>query len=129
VTSRDEELWAAACIEAALPGVASRRHDDGSRPSMHDIDLFRGADRFGACEVTAAADGESLALWKLVNGGDDRWIEEGLEGGWMLTLDPSCRAKKLKAGLRAFWKRWSRRAFEKLGAGARMADPDPLIHG
>ena len=94
---RDEELWAAACIEAALPGVVARQHDDGSRASMHDLDLFRGLDRFGACEITSVADPESIALWKLMNGRRARWIEPDLQGGWMLSLSPACRAKKLKA--------------------------------
>jgi hypothetical protein len=98
VKDRHEELWAAACIEAAIPGVRARRHDDGSRPGMHDLDLYRGAIRFGACEVTAAADTEAIELWNLVNGGG-RWIEPELRGGWMLSLSPTCRVKKLKAGL------------------------------
>jgi hypothetical protein len=35
---RTEELWVGACIEAALPRVKVVQHDDGSRPSMHDLD-------------------------------------------------------------------------------------------
>lgn len=29
-----------------------------------------------AVEVTAAADGEAIALWNLLNGRGDRWIEQ-----------------------------------------------------
>lgn len=93
---RPEERWVAACIEAALPGVIVRHHDDGSRPGMHDLDLIEDDHVFAACEVTAAADAESIELWNLVNGGG-HWIEPALAGGWMLTLAPSCRAKRLKA--------------------------------
>lgn len=83
-----------------MPGVEVRMHDDGSSPGMHDLNLFRQGSLFGACEVTAAADAETIELWKLVNGRDDRWVEPGLRGGWMLALAPTCRAKTLKAGLR-----------------------------
>ena len=63
---------------------------------MHDLDLVREDSTFAACEITAAADPESIELWNLVNGGG-RWIEPNLAGGWMLTLAPACRAKNLRA--------------------------------
>lgn len=116
---RVEELWAAAWIEAALPGVAARQHDDGSRASMHDLDLFRGADRFGACEITSVADPEGIALWKLVNDRDERWIEPDLQGGWMLMLSPGCRAKKLKAGLRELLRAIESQGVKEAGRGRR----------
>lgn len=86
----------AACIEAALRDVTVRYHDDGSRPAMHDLELSRGGVTFAACEVTAAADAESIELWNLANG-HGRWIEPDLLGGWMVTLAPSYRAKRLQA--------------------------------
>ncbi len=57
---RGEELWVGACLRAALVGVKVEQHDDGSRPSMYDLDLVRAGQPFGACEVTAAADAESI---------------------------------------------------------------------
>ncbi|MGZ4499074.1 MAG: hypothetical protein ACXVXD_01435 [Nocardioidaceae bacterium] len=62
-------------MEAVLPGVKVMQHDDGSRPRMHDFDLVRDGVVFAACEVTAAADAESIELWNLVNGSGERWIE------------------------------------------------------
>jgi hypothetical protein len=50
-------------MEAALPGVKVVQHDDGSRPRMYDLDLVRESAVFAACEVTAAADAESIELW------------------------------------------------------------------
>jgi len=94
--ARTEERWAAACIEAALPGVEARVHDDGSSNAMYDLDLIRNGTLFGACEVTAAGDARSIELWNLLNGSNERWIEQSLDGGWLLELDPRCRAKALK---------------------------------
>ncbi|MET8077049.1 hypothetical protein [Streptomyces sp. NPDC005303] len=95
---RGEEKWVQACLQAALPGIEVRRHDDGSQPGMHDFDLIRGIRRFAAVEVTAAADATLLELWKIMNGGG-RWIHDGLAGGWLVTLLPSARAKRLRAEL------------------------------
>jgi hypothetical protein len=97
---RGEERWVAACIEAALPGVTAVQHDDGTRPSMYDLDLVRDGVPIGACEVTAAADAESIELWNLINGSDERWIEQGL-GGWLITVGTKCRARRLKKELPA----------------------------
>jgi hypothetical protein len=94
--TRGEESWVGACIEAALPGVNVVQHDDGSEPSMYDLDLFRDGALFAACEVTAAADAESIELWNLINGSTERWVEQGLLGGWMVTVSPTCRAKRLR---------------------------------
>ncbi|SIN14464.1 hypothetical protein [Micromonospora cremea] len=96
---RDEEQWVKACVEGALPGVEVKQHDDNSRGSMHDLDLIRGGWRFGAVEVTAAADGESIALWKLMYRPGQRWIERDLAGGWAVALLPSARAKRLRSEL------------------------------
>jgi hypothetical protein len=70
---RGEEKVVAATI-AATVGLRVEQHDDGSRPGMHDLNIMT-AD--GAClaavEVVAAADPDSIQLWKLVNGRDERW--------------------------------------------------------
>ncbi|MFH9655301.1 hypothetical protein ACH4MT_30880 [Streptomyces anulatus] len=95
---RREEQWVRACLQQALPDVEVRHHDDGSRPGMHDFDLVREGQRFAALEVTAAADAASLELWKLVNGGP-RWIREELAGGWMVSLAPTARAKRIRSEL------------------------------
>jgi hypothetical protein len=50
----------AACLEAALPGVNAVQHDDGPVPGMYNLDLTRGDIPFGACEITTAADAESI---------------------------------------------------------------------
>jgi hypothetical protein len=51
----------------------------------------------GAVEIVAAADADSIELWKLINGRGEgeRWLVNGLQGGWLVTLDPSARAKRL----------------------------------
>ncbi|MEV7090273.1 hypothetical protein AB0O07_31065 [Streptomyces sp. NPDC093085] len=96
--TRSEEQWVRACLQQALPDVEVLVHDDGSRPGMHDFDLVREGLRFAALEVTAAADAASLELWKLINGGAT-WIREELAGGWMVSLAPTARAKRIRSEL------------------------------
>lgn len=96
---RDEELWVGACVEDAMPGVQVRQHDDGSRSRMYDLDLLRAGVPFGAMEITAAADADSIELWNLVNGSRDRWVESNLVGGWLVTVTPTARARRLKKEL------------------------------
>lgn len=98
IRERLEELWAAACIRSALPEVDTAVHDDGSRPSMYDLDLIRNGFRFGACKVTAAADGATIELWNLVNG-QGRLIIDNLHGGWMVNLSPHARVNHLRRHL------------------------------
>jgi hypothetical protein len=91
---RGEEEWARSIMSEVL-GVAVSQHDDGSRPGMHDLDLLHPDRPHGAAEVTAAADGECLALWRLMNGNDERWIVPELDGGWLVSLDPAARANSV----------------------------------
>ncbi|MDQ0761800.1 hypothetical protein QF027_004435 [Streptomyces canus] len=86
------------CLQVALPGVEVRPHDDGSRPNRHDFDLVRDRNRYAALEVTAAADAESITLWKSMTRGG-RWIEEGLAGGWVVELLPTTRMKTVRIEL------------------------------
>jgi hypothetical protein len=95
---RGEEEWARQMMEAAL-GLPVVQHDDGSRPGMHDLEIHLTDETRAAVEVTAAADPDCLALWKLMNGDDERWIEDDLQGGWMVSLRPTARARRLRAEL------------------------------
>lgn len=95
---RPEEDWAKALIAATL-GLEVVQHDDGSADGMHDLDVYDGPARVAAVEVTAAADGQVIALWKLVNPPGERWIEPALAGGWMITLRTDARAKQLRRDL------------------------------
>lgn len=49
-------------MEAVLPGLEVGQYDDNSREAMHDLDIVRGETVVGACEVTAAADGQLIGL-------------------------------------------------------------------
>jgi len=98
---RDEEKVVAATIAATL-GLRVEQHDDGSRPGMHDLNIMAVEGGPAAVEVTAAADPDSIHLWKLVNGRDERWTVPNLQGGWMLHLKPTARAKRLLNELPAF---------------------------
>lgn len=84
----------------AMPGVTVTVHDDQSRDRMHDLDLIRGREVFGACEVTAAADQALIELWNVANGTDrPTWTDPILAGGWYVVLDPAARLKRLREGL------------------------------
>ena len=69
---------------------------------MHDLNITTADGSPAAVEVTAAADPDSIQLWKLVNGRDERWTVPDLQGGWMLHLEPTARAKHLLKELPAF---------------------------
>jgi hypothetical protein len=115
---RPEEEWARGLIAAAL-GLEVVQHDDGSADGMHDLDVYDDRVRNAAVEVTAAADGQIIALWKLVNPPGQRWIEPALAGGWMITLRADARAKRLRGELPAL--------LEQLEtAGIRAVDVDYL---
>ena len=58
--------------------------------------------RRAAVEVTAAADPDSIELWRLINGRGERCTVPDLRGGWMLHLEPTARAKRLLKDLPAF---------------------------
>ncbi len=79
-------------------GLPVVQHDDGSSEGMHDLEVLYDGET-AAVEVTSAADGESIALWNLMNGRNERWVVDELQGGWMVSLEPSARAKRLKTEL------------------------------
>jgi hypothetical protein len=94
---RGEELWVAAMVRAAL-GRVVLHHDDGSRDGMYDLRLAsEGVE--GAMEVVAAADAESIEFWNLMNGRDTRWVEEDLDGGWLVVVNPAARVRRLRKEL------------------------------
>jgi hypothetical protein len=92
---RQEEQWAQEVIGRVLSATAEQ-HDDGSLPGMHDLTILRPGRPPAAVEITAAADSASIELWQLVNGSHKRWLVEGLRGGWMVSVDPLARAKRLR---------------------------------
>lgn len=98
---RGEEKAVAATIATTL-GLKVEQHDDGRHPGMHDLNIIAQDGSLAAVEVTAAADPDSIELWKLVNGRDERWTVPDLQGGWMLYLEPTARAKRLLAELPSF---------------------------
>lgn len=95
---RDEELWVAAMVRAAL-GRVVLHHDDGSRDGMYDLLLAPSEGVDGAMEVVAAADAESIEFWNPMNGRDTRWVEEDLDGGWLVVVDPAARVHRLRKEL------------------------------
>jgi hypothetical protein len=66
-------------------GVEVVVHDDGTEPSMYDLNIMYADCEPGAVEVTAAADPGSIALGKFVYNGE-RWIVPSIAGGWAASL-------------------------------------------
>ncbi len=96
---RREEEWARSMISQAL-AVPVEQHDDDSSPvGMHDLNILHHDRPAAAVEVTAAADAAFIELWNLMNGDHRRWQEEGMQGGWMVVLDQSARANRLRREL------------------------------
>jgi hypothetical protein len=92
---RREEAWANACISSAL-GAEVQHHDDGSGPSMHDLEIAHADGSRAAIEVTTAADPAPTELWNLIGG---RWILPGIAGGWTIGVRPQARASTLRSRL------------------------------
>lgn len=98
---RGEEKVVAATIMTTL-GLKVEQHDDGTQPGMHDLNIATADGSLAPVEVTAAADPDSIQLWKLVNERDERWTVPDVQGGWILHLKPTARAKRLLKELPAF---------------------------
>lgn len=96
---RGSEEWVRQCMEAALPGTVVKQYDDGSRPSMHDLNLFVGRRHVGAAEVSAAGDPKLIQLWNAMNGERGVWLVPGLVGGWLVIAEPGARANTLRREL------------------------------
>ncbi len=105
------------------------QYDDGSRPGMHDLDIFHIDAPVAAVEVTAAANPGLIELWKLMNPPGERWLVNGLRGGWMVVLDPSARAQQLRRELPGLLRQLEEANIRELRDDWRRAGPfDALAH-
>ncbi|MFD6148767.1 MULTISPECIES: hypothetical protein [unclassified Streptomyces] len=87
-----------AYLRASLPGVDVRQYDDGSRPGMHDFNLYRNGHRFAALEVTTAMHAAAHEQWQRTPRGNT-WTDSRLSGEWTVRLASNARVKSLKARL------------------------------
>jgi hypothetical protein len=118
---RVDEEWARQIMEAELR-LPVAQHDDGSKPGMHDLDVFDGVGRRAAVEVTAAVDPESTELWNIVNG-RGRWVEPDLAGGWLVMVKPN--ARQLTRELPPFLRSLEHAGIRKFGG--RAAEPTAIV--
>jgi hypothetical protein len=86
---------------AAEFGAVVVQHDDQSQDSMYDLKVTYPDGTTAAAEVVSAADGDSIELWNLVNSKGRRTYHQ-LDGGWLLSLRPKARKKRLFAALPDF---------------------------
>jgi hypothetical protein len=98
MSHRAEEEWARRIIAASLDAEVEV-HDTGAEPAMYDLHITHRNGDNAAAEVVAAADPESIELWRLMNDREDRWQVDGIVGGWNVALDPSARGKRIIAEL------------------------------
>lgn len=96
---RAEEEWARRIIAGALKAEVDL-HDTGTASGMYDLEITYADGSRAAAEVVAAADAESIALWRVMNDvSADRWQVDGLVGGWSASLVPDARGKRVLAEL------------------------------
>jgi hypothetical protein len=101
-------------MQTAL-AVPVEQHDDNSYGGMYDLTIRYSDSPAGAAEVVAAADKGQIELWNVLHR-DGRMQIPGITGGWMITVRPPARAKRLLTDLRSF--------FEDLeAAGTRVFEP------
>ena len=80
-------------------------------------------------EVVAAADPDSIQLWKLVNGRTERWTVPNLQGGWMLHLEPTARAKRLLSELPPFLEELEGKGITEIPSQRRRQEVPESIEG
>lgn len=102
---RAEEEWARRILSSALDADV-QIHDTGVASSMYDLEITHSDGGQAAAEVVAAADSESIELWRVMNDhSTERWQVDGLVGGWTATLAPTARGKRVLAELPGFCRR------------------------
>jgi hypothetical protein len=82
---RPYEEWARRVMQQEL-GVEIRQYDDGSQPSMYDLDVLR-VGVTAAAEIAAAVDSTATETWNVLNSAG-RWIEPAIAGGWGVLIRP-----------------------------------------
>ncbi len=96
---KPEEIWALECLSEALPaGTVVKQHDDGTENSMYDLDVIYPDGRTAAVEVTTNIHRAALEFMKAV-GKDGPWIEPGLDGCWVVRVQPTYSVKQLRETL------------------------------
>lgn len=111
---RAEEEWARSILSRAL-NARVEIHDTGERESMYDLQILYPDGSAAAGEVVAAADGDSITLWRLMNDDRaDRWQVADLVGGWGVGLDPRARAKRVRSELPALLLEFERQGVRDL---------------
>lgn len=112
---RGEEVWAEAMISTHL-GLEVGQCDDGSQDGMYDLKITLPDGSHAAVEVTSSADADSIETWKLMNGKGQAWIFPELRGGWLVTVHPTARVRKLRQLLPMFLGRLERTGITETGA-------------
>ncbi len=87
---------AASAVIRAHPGVPVRRHDDQSKPGMHDLEIAYPDGRRGAVEVTAAEDQRLAAGWGAL-AKQPVLRDERLSRGWLVVLLPNASVNTARA--------------------------------
>lgn len=125
----DEEQWAQACIQQALPQCTVRQHDDGSQSGMYDVEIAYPDGSLGALEITAAADAQQVELWKLIGGQGKRWLVPGLTGGWVVSVMPTARARPMYERVPGLLRGLERDGIPVLWGKRSSADPLAALAG
>lgn len=82
-----------------ITGVDIVAHDDGSANGMYDLAWVDLSGARVALEVTAAADGALMAMWKKLGDATATIDVPGLQAGWVVTIDAGADMGRLLGSL------------------------------
>ncbi|HTH47649.1 MAG TPA: hypothetical protein VMB21_09085 [Candidatus Limnocylindria bacterium] len=116
---KDEELWAQACLQQALPDARVEQHDDGSEDGMFDLKIIYSDDSAGAVEVTMAADRKYIELGKQLDRQTKDWHIPGLSGSWWVSVLPTARVQDLRQQLPAILRKLESGGVEQIHGNAK----------
>lgn len=103
------------------------QHDFNPGHRLHDLNLVRDGRRFGAVEVTMAADKDATEVWRNASRRDGRWIEAHLAGGWAVRVHPTAHVKTLRRELPSLLRELEAGGVREFGSGLRHRR-DPYRH-
>lgn len=124
----DEREHAAARVIAAHIGAQVVLHDDGSAPSMYDLEIRYTDGRRGAVEVTAAEDEQLRADYGAIQGPRSVIEDERLTGGWLVLLRSGARVKAARAALPDLLVRFEAAGLDDVSLYRQRKEADTWAH-
>jgi len=100
-SSKDSDEQLAGLLLSVVLGVQVRQHDDGSRPSMYDLDLTHSDGRQGAAEVVSTRDRHEIAQLAAATKLGYIW-DPHLTRFWWVQVDERANLKRIRPSVGRF---------------------------